>query len=184
MRVYISLLFAGLMLAFTGCDSKEEVKTERVVKKEEKKDANVFKLEGIAGESLSVTKEKEGLRFEGLEDKVVLVDFFATWCPPCKATVPHLINLQNRYKEDFEILGVLVNDEKSNAELQEYTDENGINYTIYNSDENYRFADALGGIKSIPFMILYDTNGNYFTHYIGAVPEEMIASDIEKALEK
>lgn len=75
-------------------------------------------------------------------------------------------------------------DSKTKDEIQKFIDTFDINFKIAISNENQKLAKALGGVKSIPFMILYDPQGNYFTHYVGAVPEEMIEFDIKRAMEK
>ena len=59
---------------------------------------------------------------------------------------------------------------------------NGIKFIITNSDDNFKLAQEIGGVKSIPFMLIYDRNGNYSQHYTGAIPEEMIEEDIKKVL--
>jgi len=55
-------------------------------------------------------------------------------------------------------------------------------FIITNGPENYKFAQKVGGVKNIPLMFLYDKTGNYSTHYVGAIPEEMIDADIKKVL--
>ncbi len=59
---------------------------------------------------------------------------------------------------------------------------NNIEFTITNSQDNYKLAKEVGGVKSIPLMLIYDREGKYSQHYIGAVPEEMIEADIKKVL--
>ena len=71
---------------------------------------------------------------------------------------------------------------KSNEEIASFIKYNAIQYPITNSPENFKFAKSVGGVKNIPLMFLYDKNGNYSTHYVGAVPEEMIDADIKKVL--
>lgn len=188
MRFFLSGL-TFVLFFLSGCEQKEslnptiEQKSDGEVV-EKKSIVPTFRLVGHDGEELVVTKNRDGLKFEGLEGKVVLLNFFASWCPPCKAEIPHLINLQNRYSDSFEVVGVLMEENKNNKSLLEFIEEYGINYFIGNSPENYQLAKGLGGVKSIPFMILYNTKGEYHTHYIGAVPEEMIEHDIKKVLEK
>ncbi len=71
---------------------------------------------------------------------------------------------------------------KSNEEMQNFMKFNAINYIITNGTENFEFAKNVGGVKNIPLMFLYDKEGNYSTHYVGAIPEEMIDADIKKVL--
>ena len=73
-------------------------------------------------------------------------------------------------------------DNKEDITIQKFEKLMQINYPIANSPENFLLSDALGGIKSLPTTVMYDKRGNYFTHYVGAVPQEMIEADIQRAL--
>jgi len=79
---------------------------------------------------------------------------------------------------------VLMEENKDNLELDDFIKEFKINYPVLNSKENFFLSQALGGIRSLPTIVIYDKNGAYFTHYLGAAPEEMLESAIEKALKK
>jgi len=57
-----------------------------------------------------------------------------------------------------------------------------INFGISYGENNFLFAKALGGVVGIPYMVLYKPNGEYATHYVGLVPEEMLESDINKVI--
>lgn len=59
---------------------------------------------------------------------------------------------------------------------------NNIEFTITNSSDNYKLADAVGGVKSIPLMFIYDRSGKYSQHHIGAVSKKTIEVDIKKVL--
>jgi len=186
MKFWITLFTSCALLFLSGCSSekkkaddnntttptitKEEVKTEKIV------------LHDISGKEIIVTSKENGYTFSGFENKVVLVNFFATWCPPCKAEIPHLISLQEKYKDKFVIISVLLEENKSNEEISNFIKFNNINYTITNGIENFQFAQSVGSVKNIPLMFLYDKNGEYSTHYVGAIPEEMIDADIKKVL--
>lgn len=182
-KMLLSSLALVTLLVLAGCDDKEGIKSE-VISQKRDTEATKFSLELTDGHKLKVDRHEKGLHFEGEKGKVVLLNFFATWCPPCKAEIPHLVNLKSNYKDQFEVVGVLMEDSKTKDEIQKFIDTFDINFKIAISNENQKLAKALGGVKSIPFMILYDPQGNYFTHYVGAVPEEMIEFDIKRAMEK
>ena len=186
MKRYSYILLLIVTLVFTAC-SKEQKDTEN--RKQENIETKVQKTGKITlvtanGEKIEVKKTEKGFIFSNAKDKVVLVSFFATWCPPCKAEIPHLNNLQEKYKDRLKIIGILIESNKESDELKNFINYHAINYTITNSPSNQTFADAVGGVKNIPFMIMYDKKGDYVTHYLGAIPEEMIDSDIQMALEK
>jgi thiol-disulfide isomerase/thioredoxin len=172
------------LLIFTGCGGEKDKKPTNETQQQvmpEKKDRGIV-LKDTNGKEIKVTKSENGFIFEGYENKVVLVNFFATWCPPCKAEIPHLNNLQEKYKNDIQIISILLEENKSNEYVTDFMHSNGIKFIITNSDDNFKLAQEIGGVKSIPFMLIYDRNGNYSQHYTGAIPEEMIEEDIKKVL--
>ena len=185
-KLLVTLLTIALF--FTACEKKEtpEKKVTPTIEKQqtEKKEADLLVLTDIEGKPYKLEATQNGIKFHGLEDKIVLLDFFATWCPPCRAEIPHLINLQNRYKGKIQILSILLEEDKDNRDLISFSKKYQFNFPILNSKENFLLAQALGGIRSLPTLVMYDRHGNYFTHYVGAVPEEMIEADIKKAMDK
>lgn len=169
---------------FSGCSEKDELNEQQIkqVQTEEKKDNNKILLTEISGKQITLNVTDKGFVFEEFKDKVVLLNFFTTWCPPCKAEIPHLNSLQNRYKNQLQIISILLEEKKENQEIISFMNTNNIEYTITNSPENFKLASHIGGVKSIPYMIIYDKNGTYFKHYIGAIPEEMIEADLKKVM--
>jgi len=184
-KLSISIIIMVLMLS--GCSDKVEAKKAEDNKKTKtelikpKKDNSIV-LKDINGKTIKVEKIEGGLKFEGYENKIVVINFFATWCPPCKAEIPHLNNLQEKYKDDLSILSILLEEHKTNEQIIEFMNEYDIKFNVLNSEDNFALAQEVGGVNTIPFMIMYDKNGKYFQHYKGAVPEEMIDIDIQKVL--
>jgi thiol-disulfide isomerase/thioredoxin len=140
----------------------------------------------------SYTVEKRGANFtlDAGEEKVVLFDIFATWCPPCRMEVKHLGHLQKKYGDQLIIAGVTIEDDASNEQLLEFQKKyGGGDYLMFNKADNQALARSIastigvGQQFPIPLMVLYK-NGQYITHYVGATPEEMIDTDIAQALGK
>ncbi len=183
--MYVSLFVISIL--FTACSNNSDKTTADTNKQAKTAKTNIngtFTLKDVNGNKIKVTPTKKGFIFSNAKNKLVLVSFFATWCPPCKAEIPHLNNLQEKYKKDITIIGVLLEQNRDNDEIKNFINTYAINYTITNSPGNRQLAISVGGVSSIPFMIMYDKKGNYVTNYLGAVPEEMIDSDIESALKK
>jgi thiol-disulfide isomerase/thioredoxin len=145
----------------------------------------------LDSQSKSYVVEKRGSNFtlDAGKDKIVIFDIFATWCPPCRAEAKHLGNLQKKYGNKLIVMGVTIEDDVSNDELEQFKKTYGGNYLISNKAENQSLARSIastigvGQQFPIPLMVLYK-NGQYVTHYVGATPEEMIDSDIASALGK
>ena len=188
------LILITLALFATGCQRKtrqthdenatQTAEQRETTKKEEKAAPSTITLHTTDGNDIVLIATPKGIRFQGYEGKVVLLDFFATWCPPCKASIPHLADIQKAYKGQVQIIGVLMEENKDDLEVQQFEEDMGINYPVANSPANFVLSDALGGIRSLPTMVMYDKNGDYFTHYVGAAPQEMIEADIQRALTK
>lgn len=174
------------ILLFTGCDFKNENDQKEAIKNAiAQENANFFvDLQTINNEILKTKISKNKIEFDDLKDKVILVSFFATWCPPCKAEIPYLVELKEKYPNDIEIVGVLLEKDKNNDDMAFFVNEFGINYKITNSSNNYLLEQAVGGIKTIPTMYLLNKKGEIQQRYVGMILEEMLEIDIKKALEE
>jgi len=171
-------------ILFSGCDSKENTsaKKEAKIQKAVKKIQTNFKLRASDGKIIEVVKTKDGMIFKGYEDKTVLLNFFATWCPPCKAEIPHLNNLREKYDGKFEIIAVLLEENKDQQILNAFISTYNIKYPVTNTKNNFLLSDSIGGIKTIPTMFMYAKGGKQIQRYVGIVPQEMLESDIKKGL--
>jgi thiol-disulfide isomerase/thioredoxin len=180
-KTLLSSLLA-LSFLFHGCsdDAAEEANSMIAT--------NEYILTSTDMTQFVVKKEGEGFVVEG-QNKVIIFDIFATWCPPCQDSASHLSALQEKYKEDLLIIGVTIEDTVTNEKLNEFKNTYKADYTLVNSAENHRFVDALatqldlGARFPIPVMALYK-DGKLISHYLGAIQEEFIESDIKKALGK
>jgi len=182
MRAWFTIFMTTLVLLWSGCSSESKKSDDKSSSTTQPTKNEKVTLQSIDGKEIIVTPLEKGFSFSGFENKVVLVNFFATWCPPCKAEIPHLNNLQEKYKDNFVVISVLLEENKSNEEIASFMKYNDIHYIITNGSENFKFAQNVGGVKNIPLMFLYDKAGKYSTHYVGAIPEEMIDADIKKVL--
>ena len=152
------------------------------------KEAKSFKLNDIDNKSHTFYFNKKDILIEGISQKFVLLNFFATWCPPCNGQVPYIADLEKKYKKDLFVTGILVNDaDKEYHELEAFSVKYHIDYFISNDKQNDTFAiELLKGLSikenfQLPLTILYK-NGTYYAHYEGAVPIEMIEHDLKNAM--
>jgi thiol-disulfide isomerase/thioredoxin len=174
-KIVYGLLTAALM--FSGCDNTESTKEMISVKGI----ATEVGLNGLDGKNFKAIRSDDGFRFEGYEGKAVLMVFFATWCPPCKAEIPHLTNLVTKYNASFAVVAATIETDKPKAELETFAKEHSVNYQIAFGKQNEEMIRAVGGVRGVPNMFLYAPNGKLIAHYPGAVPGEMIEADLKKA---
>jgi thiol-disulfide isomerase/thioredoxin len=181
----MSLCVLFFTLLFTGCDSKDENIPKDTIKNAIAKENSTFfvDLQTTNNETIKAKISKNKIEFDNKNNKVILLNFFATWCPPCKAEIPHLNALVKKYPNEFEVIAVLLEKNKTNEELMAFIEEFNIHYKITHSSNNYLLEQAVGGVKSIPTMYLLNKQGEIKQKYIGIVLEEMLEIDIKKAME-
>jgi len=182
----LSTLFLILFLV-TAC-SKQEKSSQKEEKKEIEVKKNIpFALKDINNNEIKI--KVDGLEFKSndLNKSITLLTFFTTWCPPCKAEIPHLVDIQKKYKNSLQVVGVLLEENIKKDRLKEFINEYNINYFVSISNKNFDFAKRVYALVQaprnmpIPITVMLKDK-KYFIHYLGAVPQEMIESDIKNAL--
>lgn len=101
--------------------------------------------------------------------KPVVINFFATWCPPCRAEIPMLVDMHEKYRDKVIFLGLTVDDASSIAKVLPFATRMNIKYPIYRvgADVIQNFS-----IRSIPFNVGYDTRGKLAWAYSGLLDED------------
>jgi len=139
-------------------------------------------LQTLSHDSIKLKFQEEGIEFEKYKNKIVILDIFTTWCPPCMAVFPHLVDIQKKYKKDVQFIGLLMEEGRRDSEILEFKKKHKLNYPITNSKENFTLVNTWGGVSGYPTIIIFDKNGTYFNHFNGAAPQEMLEADIKKVL--
>ncbi|TWU52781.1 Thiol-disulfide oxidoreductase ResA [Candidatus Brocadiaceae bacterium B188] len=113
--------------------------------------------------------------------KVVIVDLWATWCPPCRKEIPGFINLYNKYKNNnLEIIGIAF-DENGLEVVPEVIKKMGINYPVYLGSDDIAQAHDL---RAYPTTIIYGKDGKIANKHIGYVSENGFDDEIAALLKK
>lgn len=125
-------------------------------------DGNTFRLADTAG-------------------KIVVLDFWATWCPPCQESVPHLVDLQEKYRsQGLEIVGVSL-DRSGKRAVKPFAKRYKVNYKLLVGDYN-QVVEDYGGIFGIPTLFIIDRKGKIAAKFIGYVEPEELEAEIKKLL--
>jgi thiol-disulfide isomerase/thioredoxin len=164
-KLSIILLLFVISLLLTGCGDNGG-NTTKVSKK-----TPDFSLQTLDGQTLTR---------DGLKGKVVLLDFWATWCPPCRAAIPHLVELYEKHKDDgLVVVGVSL-DKKPDA-VRDFVKRNNVPYPVAIGSDNPIVKD-MGNISSLPTLILLDRKGAIQLKIIGFNAE--IGARIEEQASK
>lgn len=111
----------------------------------------------------------------------VLVDFWATWCGPCKIEIPHFVNLQAKYQDKgVAFLGLSVDD--TVEQLRPFAEQYKINYPVLVGLENEAVQEAFGPIWGIPITFVIDRQGNICRKHQGLATEEQFERMIQSLL--
>ncbi len=208
MKIIYILLTIFSILIFTGCKDKKEdsinQKEETTNKKEHTTvEQSSYTIEDVATGVKYILKRKDGgFIVEGHEDKAILIDMYATYCPPCQKEAPHLTDLQTKYSDKLIIIALNTFEDVSDLYIDEqfrYT--YGAFYFISNSEHNNIIINTiLKDIQykpsmQIPFKVIlknakyqkltdiYGSNqNNYF--YLGAVKSYVIEKDLKKIFQQ
>ena len=174
-KIFTSLLFLSL---FTFAQAAENENT--LVQ---------MSMTDITGVTYDVVGTEEGMKIKGLEGKIVFLEFFGHKCPPCLASIPHLVNLQNKYKDKLAIVAIEVQG-LDNAEVTAFVKEKGINYIAVSEEKAGELVDYISQRAqwrgSIPFLVALDTKGDVQFVQAGMIPEaslEELISQLSKTVE-
>ena len=133
------------------------------------------------GKSYSIKASGNDIKIEGMEGKVVFIEFFGLNCPACKDYTPHLINLQEKYRDKFQVMAIEV--QKHDVDpINAYKKSHNINYiTLSNYDVGsmVRYvADKSGWTGAIPFTVAINSKGEVQFAQEGILSEEKLAKYI------
>ncbi len=150
-----------------GCGRTQTAHADAVHTGQDSPDANVirfvknpdaapaFQLNDLNGKPVSLAEAK---------GKIVLLNFWATWCGPCRAEIPDLVDLQKRYADKFEIIA-LATDEDDPDEVRRFVLQSGINYRVAMSSDAVR--RDYGGIAALPTSFVIDPEGRIVQKHVG-----------------
>ncbi|NTW48663.1 MAG: TlpA family protein disulfide reductase [Chlorobiales bacterium] len=131
------------------------------------------------------TIDGKPLRLSDYKGKAVILNFWATWCPPCRAEIPDMIELQKKYggKKNFSFIGIAVGDELD--KVQSFVRDKGINYPVAMGNESVTDAYGQfieGGMRGIPTTFVINTKGEILGHFVGSRDKATFEEAIQQAL--
>ena len=167
----------ALFVLLSGCAPnglpQTEDKPAPAVKADaERKAAPSFSLQDADGRTVTLADYK---------GKVVLLNFWATWCGPCKIEIPWFVEFEQKYKDrGFAVLGVAM-DEDGWGVVKPYIAKNKVNYRILMGDDST--AQMYGGVESLPTTFMIDAAGKIASTHIGLVSKSDYENEIVQLLD-
>jgi thiol-disulfide isomerase/thioredoxin len=129
-----------------------------------------FKLTGLDGKPFTLA---------GAKGKVILLNFWATWCGPCRAEIPDLVELQNKYKDRLQILSLVVDDDDQDA-IKKFVAGSSINYPVAIATDDIRIE--YGGIAALPTSFVLDSEGRVVQKHEGLRDPVLYETEIRSLL--
>lgn len=192
------LLLVMIIMLFVGCSDKSNDSEAIFVKPF--KNGDIITLKGVEGGEKKLKRVDGGFVLEGEESKVLMIDIFGTFCPPCQEEAPNLTNFQIKYSDKVTILGLIHLEEVTDGYVVDnFTTPYNAHYFIANSKENKRIVETIlqdleyESAIQIPFKVVLK-NGQYqevtdvwqkrsgIKYYLGKIGIETIKEDIDKII--
>lgn len=121
----------------------------------------------------------QSLRLSSYRGKIVLLDFWATWCDPCREETPHLVELQQKYgNPGLQIIGVSMDD--SPDPVRGFYQQFHMNYPVVMG--NAKIGELYGGVLGLPIAFVLDRQGRIVAKHIGATDVGVFEQDVLKLL--
>src|SRR5262245_44905467 len=120
------------------------------------------------------------VKLDSFKGKVILINFWATWCGPCKAEIPSLVELQEKYAGDLVVLGFSVDD--TPEKMKPYSEEYKVNYPLLVGNGREDVQNAFGPLLGIPVSVIIDREGIIAKKHTGIATKEQFEREIKALL--
>ena len=171
-RIHVAAASAALAFLLASCSRPSSLPTGELKSEGQRKPAPNFSLKDADGNAVNLSDYR---------GKVVLVNFWATWCGPCEAEIPWFIEFEKKYKDQgFAVLGVSMDDDGWKS-VRPYVASHKINYRIVIGSE--LVSQQFGEIDSLPTSFVLDRAGRIASNHIGLVDKVNYQNEIVKLLE-
>ncbi|MCK5218973.1 TlpA family protein disulfide reductase [bacterium] len=174
----VGIIVIGLL---AGCqvppESVENKSGRQAVQSLPDKDSTVPVSQGLLDFKVK-SLEGETVHLKQYLGKIVILDLFATWCPPCKQEIPFFVEFQQTYQDSLVVVGLSYDQIKADK-VKAFVKKMKINYPVYWGSQE--IAKQVG-LRGIPHTLVLDQEGRIASTYVGYRPKEVFEADIKKLL--
>lgn len=175
MKHFLPAVLAAALVCTAACASKPSTAgtpAAQVKSAELRKPAPDFELKDADGRTVKLSD---------LKGKVVMVNFWATWCGPCKLEIPWFIEFEKKYKDQgFAVIGIATDEEGWEA-VKPYIQEKQVNYRIVMSTPVVE--QLYGGVEALPMTFMIDKEGKVASIHTGLVSKSDYEDEIKELLQ-
>ena len=171
------ILFAAVTISNYGCkrnsfdEQNNQQNTLQEVSNNGLDKAPDFSLYTLDGTQIKLSDYK---------GKAVILDFWATWCPPCRRGIPDLISMKDEFKDELVIIGISLDQPATQKDLPAFIENYGINYPVVIG--TMEVVTAYGNIQAIPTSFIIDKNGNIVNKHVGLVPKSQLVDEVKSVI--
>ncbi|TKX33079.1 TlpA disulfide reductase family protein [Campylobacter aviculae] len=195
MRKILIFFFTSLIFFISACSHEKEMQNDYMFEDYHRGDKIV--LNNINGGSKTLIRTEKGFVVQGEEDKVLMIDFFGTFCAPCKEEALSLSKLWKNNADKFIIIGLTHFEDVSDEAVKKFANDYGAYYFLSNNSKNDRIiAQILKDInyqsmEQLPFKVvmkngIYQSLSDYWNNnaptnfYLGKIPTELMQQDLNR----
>ena len=168
--IIISAVLVYSFIKITS-DANGKTKGEFVTKSSDDNKAPDFTLTSTDGKKIKLSDYK---------GKIVILDFWATWCGPCRMGVPDLVEIQKEYKDKVVVIGISLDDDRTKGDIIPFMKAFKINYHVVFGTE--QVVIDYGNIEAIPTTFILDKKGNIIEKYVGLVSKSTLVDKIKSLI--
>jgi len=162
---FLIILVFGFFLFFIGNKN-----TSSIIK------IDNSQLENLAPNFTLLDTDGNNISLSDFKGKIVIVNFWTTWCGPCRYEIPDLVELYKKYNKDLIVLGISLDYDGPSVVPQFEESIGGVNYPLLYGNNDV--ANLYGGVSGVPTTFIIDRNMQVFKKYLGYQSHEVIEKDI------
>ncbi len=173
-----------IAILFIGCGKSEKTnKLNRTGNSSTTTNYQVARKGSKMPDFTAKTIDGTSFKISDYRGKVLIVDIWATWCPPCKKEIPGFINIVKKYpKSDIFIVGISMDNRISKSQLQGFVEKSGMNYPVVLITENRLLMSVFADVRNIPTTYIIDADGIVRDRVVGMAPQSYFENQIQALL--